>query len=424
MKGKLSISPHLFIAFRYLLGRAREGGRYLWGAATGIAVSLVPIIVTLIVADGMIRGITDRYLELGTGHVRIYDFLNMGFDEIKPIIEVKDEVKGSWVERDGMAVIAGKKGKAGATIRAVEESFWQYPGALKFLTVVDGQAEITADNEAILGEALAQATGAEVGDTVRLMTVRVTEDGRNIPRITPFKVKGIVSAGYRELDALWCIVSYRAGQRILSDGLSSSFLIVKITNPYKDSDAFVNGLFPPLGPGYGAYTWKELQQTQYSSYESTRQILIFIMALIVMVAAVNVSSATAMLALERQRDISVLKAGGVSPASICRIFVGGAFLTGIIGAVIGISVGLLVGVSINQIIGAIETILNFFSGIFNENKVKILNPSYYLETVPIVIDWLAVFLIGLFTVLCSMLASWLPSLRAGRLKPLEILRKY
>jgi lipoprotein-releasing system permease protein len=424
MNNKLNISPHLFIAFRYLLGRAREGGRYLRGAAAGIAVSLVPIIVTLIVSDGMIRGITDRYLELGTGHIRIYDFLKKGFDEIKPFIEVKDGVRGVWMERDGMAVIAGKEGKTGATIRAVEASFWQDAGALKFLTVVDGQAEIAADNEALLGEALAQATGAEVGDTVRLMTVRVTEDGRNIPRMTPFKVKGIISAGYRELDALWCIVNYNAGQRIFADGLSSSFLMVKIMNPYKDSDAFAEDLFPLLRPGYSAYTWKDLQRTQYSSYESTRQILIFIMALIVIVAAVNVSSATAMLALERHRDIAVLKAGGASPASICRIFVSGAFLTGVVGAVIGISIGLLVGVSINQIIGTLETILNLFAGIFNGDKIKILNPSYYLETIPVMIDWLAVSLIGLFTVLCSILASWLPSRKAGNLKPLEILRKY
>ena len=56
------IGSGFFIALRYLLGRAKEGGRYLRGAAAGIALSLIPVIVTLIVADGMIRGITDRYL--------------------------------------------------------------------------------------------------------------------------------------------------------------------------------------------------------------------------------------------------------------------------------------------------------------------------------------------------------------------------
>ncbi|MDR0730204.1 MAG: ABC transporter permease, partial [Treponema sp.] len=70
-----------------MLGRAKEGGRYLRGAAAGIALSLVPIIVTLIVADGMIRGITDRFIELGTGHLQVYDYSEGGnIDALIPTI--------------------------------------------------------------------------------------------------------------------------------------------------------------------------------------------------------------------------------------------------------------------------------------------------------------------------------------------------
>jgi lipoprotein-releasing system permease protein len=415
----------LYISLRYLLGRAHEGGRYLRGAAAGIAVSLVPIIVTLIVADGMIRGITDRYLELGTGHIQVYDFVDQAESEqAKADIAEMDGVRGVWAERDSMGVIVGKTGKAGAGIRAVENGFLEDPGTRKFLKVVAGEAKFAADNEVLLGEALASSIGAEIGDTVRLMTVRLADGGRSVPRMTPFKVKAIVSAGYRELDALWCITSANAGRRVLSDSLSTSFFVVKIDEPYKRADAFAASLTANLGFGYGVYTWKELQQSQFSSYESTRQLLLFIMALIVIVAAVNVSSATSMLAIERQRDIAVLKAAGASPSATSRIFIWGSFLTGLVGAVIGIGLGLLVGVSINQIIGALEKTANFFSGLFHGEKVKILNPSYYLETVPIVINWTTVILIGVFTVLCSMAASWLPARRAGKLKPLEILRKY
>ena len=47
--------------------------------------------------------------------------------------------------------------------------------------------------------------------------------------------------------------------------------------------------------------------SQYRNYEITRQLLLFIMTLIVIVAAVNVSSSVSMLVLERQRDIAILK---------------------------------------------------------------------------------------------------------------------
>jgi lipoprotein-releasing system permease protein len=276
----------------------------------------------------------------------------------------------------------------------------------------------------LLGKSLADSIGAGIGDTVRLMTIRVTEDGRNIPRVTPFTVSGIVPSGYHELDALWCIITDEGGRRLLSPENTSSSLIVKIDEPYKKADNVSWSLYSALGAGYSVYTWKELMRSQYSSYESTRQMLLFIMALIVIVAAVNVSSATSMLALERRQDIAVLKVTGAGVNGVANVFLWGSFLTGVCGAVIGIALGLLLGYNINPVLHFLEKVLSFFSGLGGGGEVKLLDPGFYLETIPIVIDWSAVFLIGCFTVLCSVLASWIPARRAGKLKPMELLRKY
>ena len=176
------------------------------------------------------------------------------------------------------------------------------------------------------------------------------------------------------------------------------------------------------GQGYGVYTWKELQQSLYRSFETTRQLLLFIMALLVLVAAVNVSSATSMLVIERQRDIAVLKTGGAGPLSIQSIFLWGAFLTGLAGAAGGIGTGLVIGKGINTIIRSLEKFFTILSSPWG-GEVKILDPDYYLQTIPITIDWKMVLIIGLFTLLCSCIASALPARRAGKLKPLEILRR-
>jgi lipoprotein-releasing system permease protein len=239
-----------------------------------------------------------------------------------------------------------------------------------------------------------------------------------------FTVKGIVSSGYRELDSLWCLMNLEGGERILSQESSSAFLVLKILDPYDGIDETAWRIRQVLGPGFGVYTWKALQQAQYSSYETTRQLLLFIMALVVMVAAVNVSSATSMLVIERQRDIAILKAGGVSPSLTGRIFLWGSFLTGLFGAVIGISCGLLIGSNINPVIQALETAGGFFSGLFQGETGGTKEASYYLEDIPVIIDWGAIFLIGLFTILCSCLASAFPARRAGKVKAMDILRKY
>jgi lipoprotein-releasing system permease protein len=244
-----------------------------------------------------------------------------------------------------------------------------------------------------------------------------------LPRSASFTVKGILSCGYNELDALWCIISREGGTRVLSPDQVSASLIVKVDDPYNMTDSFIWELYEKLGGGYGIYTWKDLLQSQYSSYESTKQLLLFIMALIVLVAAVNVSSATSMLVFERNRDIAVLKVSGALIKGVTRIFLFGSFLTGLAGAVIGIALGLTIGININSLIRSLERLLSFFSRIFNGGEIKILDPGFYLETIPIIVDWKSVIMIGIFTILCSILASWIPARRAGKLKPMELLRK-
>ena len=422
--GPLKILPAFFIALRYLLGRAREGGRYLRGAAAGIALSLIPIIVTLIVADGMIRGITDRYLELGTGHIQVYNYFNSQEPEAAlPQIIALPGIRGAWPERHGLGVVFHGSSSKGVTIRAVEKSFWEDPGSMKYLKVLSGEANTDNIRDVLLGEDLANSIGASAGSTVRIMTIRSSSGSRYIPRVTPFTVRGIISSGYRELDSLWCIMSIEAGKQIMPDS-STAFLVLKIDDPYREADSMVNTLYNILDSDYGVYTWKMLQSSQYSSYESTRQLLLFIMALIVLVASVNVSSATSMLVIERQRDIAVLKASGAGPSFTSAVFLWGAFLTGLAGSAFGIAAGLAIGCSVNSLIRALERVLTFFSGIFHGGPVLILDSGYYLETIPIIVNWKVVLIIALSTIFAAVLASWLPARRAGKLKPIEILRKY
>ena len=420
----MKIRASFFIAIRYLWGRAHEGVRYLRGAAAGIAISLIPIIVTLIVADGMIRGIIDRYIELGTGHIQVVDYNDYGGEEeTVRIINESGGVRGIWQEQRGMGVIAAKGGKTGVTVRAIESSFWDDAGGASFLKIIDGVNKPQTDRDIVLGETLAENLGVKPSDTVRLMTVVPSDGGRMTPKTASFIVRGIISCGYNELDALWCITNFEGAKRVFSADQSSATYIVKIDNPYKRAEDFAWELHDKLPVSYSIFTWKDILRSQYSSYQTTRQLLLFIMALIVIVAAVNVSSATSMLVLERQKDIAVLKVTGAGVNGVTGVFLWGSFLTGLIGGFIGILAGLLIGRFINEILKFLENFLSFFSGIFKGGEVKILDPGFYLEKIPIIIDWNAVLIIWLFTILCSVIASLIPAAKAGRLKPMELLRK-
>jgi lipoprotein-releasing system permease protein len=381
----------------------------------------------------MIRGITDRFIELGTGHLQIWPRpqLRDGFEpDASPLdtaaetVRQTDGVTGVWREIDGPGLILSTAGKTGASIRAIDPSFWQDEGSRRFLAVISGEAVIEADNDILLGQDLARDTGAAPGGTVRLMTLRITDDGRTIPRTTIFKVRGIVSSGYHELDANWCIIGYGAGSRIMSRDVSQNFLVVKTASPYDRVDETAFAIYGKLGGGFSVYSWRQLQLAQYSSYESTRQMLIFIMAIVVLVAAVNVSSAVSMLVIERQRDIAVLKSTGSGGGETSLVFLLCALLTGLAGAIPGIAAGLAIGCNVNFIIRALEAALSFASALLRGGEVKILDPGFYLQEIPVIVDWKTVIAIGLLTILCSAAASLIPSLRAGKSRPLDLLRKF
>ncbi len=428
----MRLRTSLFVAGRYLLGRGGEGGRYLRGAAIGIAVSLVPLVVTLLIADGMIQGITERFVELGTYHAQAIDYTGKpgGLTELAETLVGAGVVEAAWPELQGLGIAVGASGKSGATVRAVSPSFLTGSRVSKYLRAVEGVATLDGPKDALIGEELAKKTGAKVGAPLRLMTVRTDALGRTIPRVASFTVKGIVSSGYRELDALWLFIPYHSSLSLLSPESSSAFVGLQLADPYGDIQANMERIVQVLPKGYALYSWKDLQRTQYASYESTRQLLLFIMSLIVLVAAANVSSATAMLALDRRREIAVLKSFGAEPSFTSSVFIFGGFLSGVLGGVAGIAAGLLISVNINRLIALLELLLNGLSGILSRieggiaaQHVTLLDPSYYLESIPVHVEWAPMLVIFAGTVLLATLAAWLPARKAGAQRPLEVLRK-
>ena len=133
-------------------------------------------------------------------------------------------------------------------------------------------------------------------------------------------MRGIVSAGYRELDALWAFVSLRAGSRIFAPGSSRALIGIKVAQALRRSRAHreLAAESRPSSGDWSVVTWPEAERNVYKSFSTTKALLLLVMALAVAVAAINVSSALVMLVLERRRDIAILKSAGASPGFIGR----------------------------------------------------------------------------------------------------------
>ena len=105
---------------------------------------------------------------------------------------------------------------------------------------------------------------------------------------------------------------------------------------------------------------------------------------------------------------------------------------GLGGLAIGLPFGLLAAINANQIVVFIEKVVNFFAkaGYLLQGvpaaeikTIRLMDPAYYLQTIPVNLPFAQIMLISVSTVLLALIVSIIPSVKAGKEKPLDIIRK-
>ena len=223
------------LARRFLTGRRHGGRGRLVGAVVGVALSMVPLVVVQQVADGMIAGIVDRFIETGSYHLQAVarstpdpDTVAATLDRLRGI----PGVTGAVAERRGFGLVYSDRGRSGVSIRAVPQAWWSDDPAVRSLIDVEaGGFDLDAHDAVVLGTEIARRLDVTAGDAVRMLTVRPLGDGRVLPRVSHFTVAGVVSTGYRDLDRLWAFVPLERGRRIIADETATDLVGIKVASP-------------------------------------------------------------------------------------------------------------------------------------------------------------------------------------------------
>ncbi len=429
------------LALRFLgAGRSRTGrGRSRFATAvTGIALSVIPLVVVQQVADGMISGIVRRFVETGSYHIQA---IARGAPETVPVREITDVsgVLSVQQERQGFGLLYSGTGRNGVTIRAVSEEYWSGDASVReYIEVTDGAFNLSDPDSIVLGVNTADRLDARPGDELRLLTVRPLGEGRMLPRVSRLIVRGIVSTGYRDLDRLWVFVPLERGLRIIPDETARDIIGIKVEEPFALPNPLfnrgleglstgaerrrmaraINEIAGRAGPDWFVLDWYSLEQGRYISFLTSRNLLSAVMAMIIIVAAINVSSALVLLVVEKEQEIAILRATGISAQSISRTFLLAGGIIGIAGATIGTAAGLLVAGNINEVLQAIEQIVSVAAG----RSVDVFNTDFYLEEIPVNIRLLPVTGAVFFTCMVALVAGILPARRAASVRPDRILR--
>lgn len=406
-------------------------------AVIGIAMSLIPLNVVLVVTNGMIAGITERFMEIGTGHLQIRAFNRVDqkeLEQVRDVLAATDGVRLYRLTCQGNGLLYSGGRRSGIHVKAFPEDIYETDdGFRKYLEVSEGVFDLASPDAIMLSAEVAKTLRVHPGDEVTLL-VSANPGGRGvIIRPARFIVQGVFSTGYYELDSLTAYIPLETGRNLFRNP-GSLYYGVKVADPFGDIDSLAVDIQYRLPQGWFTYTWYELERPMYETFRTTRNILLFIMLLILLVASVNISSSLVMLVLEKEHDIAILKSAGTSPGTIAASFITTGFFLGVAGTLTGMSIGLALAVNINDIIRFLEStsrdigmFLNNIHGIMESREstgVKILDPSFYLEEIPVKVRFWEVWLISMFSILCATLAAYIPSRRAGNIRPLEIIQKH
>ena len=426
----------LEMTFRLFKGPRESDSRPIFGSILGIALSMIPLVVVIFLSDGMIRGITDRYIETGTFHIQLKPYENFSENEWKETIQnlkSSDQIVQVQREHSGMGLAYSGDFQTTVSIRSISPGLYASDeGFRKYISILDGDFRLDTESSIVIGKETARELNLKVGDEIRILTGKTLSTGKFIPKITRFTVRGVFSTGYQDLDKLWVFIPLEKGLKILQDSESQSRLLLKVKDPYRDLNQPIRDIRTTLGSvRWGIYSWESLNRSQQSNYRTTKLVLILIMSLIVLIAVMNISSSMIMLVMENEQEIGILKSMGLSDRFLRVQYMMTAALAGGSGSLIGLTAGSLIAAYFNPLISladrGVNSVITLISTLLHRippGKVSLLNSEYYLENFTINLNFGILGLIFLLTLILSAAAAMIPVRNISRITPLEILRKH
>ncbi|HWR52009.1 MAG TPA: ABC transporter permease, partial [Bryobacteraceae bacterium] len=192
----------------------------------------------------------------------------------------------------------------------------------------------------VLGEKLAQGLGVKIGMRVNVLSVQGAELTPYGPllRNQPFRVVGVFSSGFYEIDSGWAYISLPAAQRLLNVEDVVNNIELKLDDIYKAPE-IAKEVDKIVGPKLAAATWMEQNRHILNALNMERTVTFVTIGLIVLVAALNILITLIMMVMEKYRDIAVLMSMGARQAQIRRIFLYQGLLIGVLGTSIGLFLG-------------------------------------------------------------------------------------
>ena len=403
----------LFLALRYLRSRRKRKLARVTTviAVLGIGVGVAALIAALALANGFRDEMREKILR-GTAHINVMrvdgrlmtDYRELA-NGIKEIVGVSSVVGTSY---EG-AVLIGPRGSAYAVLRGLETESAQETFDPSWLTAGSAVALFEAETKTeqappvVLGVELANRTGLQVGDTAEVISASAS-----LLTLSPVKrlvrVAGIFRAGLFEYDSSWIFLSLDSVSEFSKSSRAASVISVQLSDIYTAKQVATN-IRTALGPAYTSIDWEEANRPLFNALALERRMGAVVIALIILIAALNITATLILVVVDRRRDIGILRALGATSRSIMTIFMIEGAIIGASGSVLGVILGGLACLAGNR-----YQLVSLPADVYS-----ITNVPFHAQTGDVLMAALAAFLL-------SLAATIYPARAASLVRPAEMFR--
>ncbi len=277
--------------------------------------------------------------------------------------------------------------------------------------MVRGKFDVS-DDDVVIGRDLARQLGLTIGDKVLVYSPQsfTQPDEMHLPE--ELTVSGIFELGMWEFDIGYALTSLQRARDLYKIDEGVHAIQVMTADPFfapEQAELIRQALDGP----FRVETWMEQNHQLFAALRVEKNMMFFLLIFITIVAAFGITNTLITVAVQKTREIGLLKALGYTNARITGIFLWQGFIEGIIGTGLGLSFGLLVVRYRNEMMEFLNKRLN----------MQVLPKElYHLSELPATVmpgDMIAV---AVTVITICTLAGVIPAYRAARLDPVRALR--